>query len=92
MKSGYGLDVENELKLLNVGNRLSGFDALPSLEQTWLGAHDIPSGESEKNYVDELISTQLPSVMWIPGLLCILYQVFQATQFYFCFFISTPIS
>ncbi|WNC69215.1 imidazolonepropionase [Thalassotalea nanhaiensis] len=41
IKSGYGLDLETEVKMLKVANRLS--DSLPvTVQKTFLGAHALP--------------------------------------------------
>ncbi|MCH7498190.1 MAG: amidohydrolase family protein, partial [Candidatus Marinimicrobia bacterium] len=42
IKSGYGLDRETELKMLEVAQRLTGAD-LPRVVSTYLGAHVLPS-------------------------------------------------
>ncbi|MFA7361258.1 MAG: imidazolonepropionase, partial [Candidatus Kapaibacterium sp.] len=62
-KSGYGLDVKNEIKLLEVINKLSrknkyGVDILP----TFLGAHSIPPGVSKKEYIDTVCYEMIPQV------------------------------
>ena len=62
-KSGYGLDVKNEIKLLEVINELSkknkyGADILP----TFLGAHSIPPGISKKDYIDIVCYEMIPLV------------------------------
>ena len=60
-KSGYGLDVDTEMKILesiSIVNRAVECDILP----TWLGAHDFPQEISRKEYVEQLISEQLPVV------------------------------
>tara|TARA_B100001564_G_C20596965_1_gene650728 strand:- start:214 stop:1023 length:810 start_codon:yes stop_codon:yes gene_type:complete len=62
-KSGYGLSTESELKLLEISNELQNMGHLPSLDITWLGAHDIPTGKNSKEYLDEILSEQLPSVL-----------------------------
>ena len=62
-KSGYGLDTANELKLLRVGAALDGAANLPSIQNTWLGAHAIPPGMSERDTVEALLSEQLPAVV-----------------------------
>ncbi len=63
VKSGYGLDLDNELKLLAVAGRLS--QAFPQqIEATFLGAHALPpefSGRSQ-DYVDLVIHTMLPRI------------------------------
>ena len=62
-KSGYGLDAETELKLLQCGSMLSKQSHLPSLEHTWLGAHSFPKEMSQNEYVEHLVYEQLPAVV-----------------------------
>ncbi len=62
-KSGYGLNTDTELKLLSIAESLSAIERLPSLDLTWLGAHAAPVGGSIENYVEELLSEQLPAVL-----------------------------
>lgn len=62
-KSGYGLNVESELKILECGHHLSQINHLPSIQQTWLGAHSFPKECSKEQYMDELLSEQLPQVV-----------------------------
>jgi imidazolonepropionase len=62
-KSGYGLDVENELKMLRVVEALR--DMLPSeLVSTFMGAHAIPPEYRERvdSYVDLVINQMIPAV------------------------------
>ncbi|MFQ6089941.1 MAG: imidazolonepropionase, partial [Candidatus Bipolaricaulia bacterium] len=55
VKSGYGLDEENELKLLRVINRLN--EDLPlEIVPTFLGAHAVPEGKGSAEYTDEVIA------------------------------------
>ena len=66
-KSGYGLDTPTELALLETMGVLASDRSLPSLDITWMGAHDAPPGQGEKSsrladYVEELLSEQLPAV------------------------------
>ena len=61
-KSGYGLTVDSELKLLEVNQFLSEQTPM-DIHSTWLGAHDVPKGMNMDNYVDELIHVQLPAVV-----------------------------
>jgi imidazolonepropionase len=66
LKSGYGLTVEDELKLLRVTARLAA--ELPlRLVPTWLGAHEIPleyqsSASGRASYVNMLRHEMLPQV------------------------------
>ncbi|HEU4563487.1 MAG TPA: imidazolonepropionase, partial [Gemmatimonadaceae bacterium] len=67
VKSGYGLTVEDELKLLRVIARLAA--ELPlRLVPTWLGAHEIPpearaTPSARDSYVNMLVHTMLPLVV-----------------------------
>ena len=62
-KSGYGLSVEHELRLLRVLRRLDD-EGLMRVSTTFLGAHAVPpehKGERER-YLDEVVQEQLPRV------------------------------
>jgi imidazolonepropionase len=67
VKSGYGLTVADELKMLRVIRRLA--DVLPMrLVPTWLGAHEIPqearaTERGRREYVDLLTTTMLDAVV-----------------------------
>ena len=60
-KSGYGLDLDSEIKLLE---SISEIDRSTSLDirATWLGAHDFPPEMGRGEYVEHLISEQLPVI------------------------------
>ena len=62
-KSGYGLTVEDELKILRVTRRLNQETPL-EVVPTFLGAHAIPreDRESPERYVDLVINEMLPRV------------------------------
>lgn len=61
IKSGYGLDLENELKLLKAIRRLG--EQLPiRVRATFLGAHAVPRGRDRSGYVREVIDQMLPVV------------------------------
>jgi imidazolonepropionase len=67
VKSGYGLTVEDELKLLRVIARLSQEGPL-RLIPTWLGAHEIPlehraSSQGRASYLKMLVNDMLPLVI-----------------------------
>ena len=62
-KSGYGLSTKSELKLLHVASQLQSMSHLPSLDLTWLGAHDTPTGMTSEEYVEQILSEQLPMVL-----------------------------
>jgi len=63
IKSGYGLTLDSELKMLRVIKRLKEASPL-TIKSTFLGAHSIPMeyrGQQEK-YVDLVINDMLPAV------------------------------
>ncbi len=63
IKSGYGLDVDNEIKMLEVARRLGESSAI-NVRTTLLAAHTIPSeyeGKSD-DYVDLVCDELLPEV------------------------------
>ena len=63
IKSGYGLDLLNELKMLRVARRLGELSGL-RVKTTFLGAHAIPPEYLGRNqaYVDYLCADVLPAV------------------------------
>ena len=63
IKSGYGLDVESELKMLRVIRRLRESSSL-TITSTFLGAHSVPLEYRgrQKEYVDLVINEMLPAV------------------------------
>lgn len=61
-KSGYGLTVQDELKILDVSNQL-GEEKSIHTTATWLGAHSVPKGMTRSQYVEQLLSEQLPAVV-----------------------------
>jgi len=63
IKSGYGLDLENELKLLEVIGQLDETFPL-QIEATFLGAHALPRefGGNSDGYIDLVTKTMLPAV------------------------------
>jgi imidazolonepropionase len=62
-KSGYGLDEENEIKLLRVYRRLAAEQPI-RLVSTFLGAHVVPPEyrDRRREYVDLLIARLIPRV------------------------------
>ncbi len=60
-KSGYGLELETELRMLEAMKRMDE-SSNAKIFPTWLGAHDFPSERSRSEYMDDLLSTQLPAV------------------------------
>lgn len=63
VKSGYGLDTKTELNLLEVSSILSSDENLPTLDPTWMGAHDTPKEMTHEAYIDSLIHEQLPVIV-----------------------------
>ena len=61
IKSGYGLDVENEMKILRVARSLAGSSGI-SVSTTFLGAHSVPpefDGKADE-YIELLCKEALP--------------------------------
>jgi imidazolonepropionase len=63
IKSGYGLTVESELKMLRVVRRLKEKSPIP-VKATFLGAHAIPAEYKQNRgaYIDLIINEMLPKV------------------------------
>lgn len=63
IKSGYGLTIEGELKMLRVIKRLKERSSL-SIKATFLGAHTYPSDykEHHQEYIDMIINGMLPAI------------------------------
>jgi len=64
IKSGYGLSVEGELKMLRVIKRLKEISPIP-IRATFLGAHTYPLEyrENHKGYIDLIINEMLPVIV-----------------------------
>lgn len=66
IKSGYGLDLETELKMLRVARRL-GKELPVAVRTTFLGAHALPPGEPDSDaareaYIRKVCEDMLPAV------------------------------
>ena len=63
IKSGYGLDFENEIKLLRVIQHLQKIFPI-TIVPTFLGAHTIPNEMKKKRelYIEEIIQKMLPFI------------------------------
>lgn len=63
IKSGYGLTVEDELKMLRVIKRLKAVSPIP-VKATFLGAHAIPAAfkQNREAYIKLVIEDMLPKV------------------------------
>lgn len=63
IKSGYGLTVEGELKMLRVIKRLKLAVKMP-IKATFLGAHAVPEAykANKEKYIDIIINEMLPAI------------------------------
>ncbi len=63
IKSGYGLSIEGEVKMLRVIQRLKRNSKIP-IKSTFLGAHTVPIEykESRQAYIDVIINEMLPII------------------------------
>lgn len=63
IKSGYGLSLESELKMLRVIKRLAASSPV-SIKASFLGAHAIPTEYKtrRKDYIDLIINEMLPQI------------------------------
>ncbi|MGI3170414.1 imidazolonepropionase [Pseudooceanicola sp. C21-150M6] len=53
IKSGYGLDIETELKMLRVARRIGTLRPV-RIVTSFLGAHAVPKGAAADSYIDEI--------------------------------------
>ncbi len=60
-KSGYGLSVDSEIKMLEVNRRLAEIQPM-DVVSTFLGAHEFPPERERDAYVDEVIAEMIPRV------------------------------
>jgi len=60
-KSGYGLTVADELKLLGVNRRLQALQPV-DVVSTFLGAHDFPREVAREQYIESIIHEMIPLV------------------------------
>lgn len=63
IKSGYGLTVESELKMLRVIKRIKKYFSI-EIKATFLGAHAFPEAckNNKKGYIDLIINEMLPKI------------------------------
>ena len=61
IKSGYGLTVKDELKMLRVARRI-GKETPLTVRTTFLGAHAVPAHLSKADYINVVISEMIPAV------------------------------
>lgn len=61
IKSGYGLTLRDEMKMLRVARRI-GAESMLTVKTTFLGAHAIPSGTNRESYVERVIEEMIPAI------------------------------
>jgi len=63
IKSGYGLDLENEIKMLKVAEKLHQ-NAVVSIHKTFLGAHTVPKAykDSPDEYINLVCDEMIPQI------------------------------
>jgi imidazolonepropionase len=63
IKSGYGLSVDGEIKMLRVIKKLKEISPIP-IKATFLGAHTYPTNykENHQGYIDLIINEMLPVI------------------------------
>ena len=61
IKSGYGLTVKDELKMLRVAKRIAKETPL-TVKTTFLGAHAVPKGMTKQDYLTSVINEMIPAV------------------------------
>jgi len=61
VKSGYGLDAETELRMLDVIERADATHPV-DIVPTFMGAHAVPERSGTDAYVDRVVTEQLPAV------------------------------
>ncbi|KAL7748358.1 putative imidazolonepropionase [Sorochytrium milnesiophthora] len=62
-KSGYGLDVQTELKMLRVMTRHNNSFHPVQLSITFLGAHSVPKDHTLASYTAEILDQQIPAIL-----------------------------
>ncbi len=61
IKSGYGLTLKDELKMLRVAKRIG--EQTPLLvKTTFLGAHAVPAGMLKEDYISSILAEMIPAV------------------------------
>jgi len=60
IKSGYGLELGTEIKMLNIVKKLKeeGYNVVP----TFLGAHDIPEDWEKDVYIEQILNVMIPEI------------------------------
>jgi imidazolonepropionase len=61
IKSGYGLTLKDEIKMLKVAKRI-GKETPLKVKTTFLGAHAVPSGMRKEDYIKLIIDEMIPAI------------------------------
>jgi imidazolonepropionase len=61
IKSGYGLTVKDEIKMLRVAKRI-GRETPLTVRSTFLGAHAVPLGVAKERYLEIILKEMIPAV------------------------------
>jgi imidazolonepropionase len=61
IKSGYGLTVKDELKMLRVAKRI-GTETPLTVKTTFLGAHAVPKEHTKADYIQLILKEMIPAV------------------------------
>ena len=61
VKSGYGLDLETELKMLRVVHAVGRTHPV-KLVSTFLGAHAVPKGKTADEATEDVVRVMIPAV------------------------------
>lgn len=61
IKSGYGLTLQDELKMLRVAKKIARLTPL-TVKTTFLGAHAVPAGKTKDEYISILLNEMIPAV------------------------------
>jgi imidazolonepropionase len=60
-KSGYGLSIDSELRMLRANQQLARLQPV-ELASTFLGAHALPPDQPRERYVEQIIAEMIPRV------------------------------
>lgn len=61
IKSGYGLTLKDEIKMLKVAKRI-GKETPLKVKTTFLGAHAVPAGTKKETYIETIINEMIPAI------------------------------
>ncbi len=61
IKSGYGLTVKDEMKMLRVARKIGSESAL-TVKTTFLGAHAVPKDTTKEDYINLVLEEMIPAV------------------------------